>query len=52
MAEEKMSDKRSMPPDREVNLQELTVEQVEKMDDDELERIGQKKEKEDKAEKI
>ena len=48
MAEEKMSDKRSMPPDGEVNLQELTVEQVEKMDDDELERIGQKKKKKTK----
>ncbi|GKH49738.1 C4-dicarboxylate ABC transporter [Eubacteriales bacterium] len=52
MAEEKMSDKRSMPPDREVNLQELTVEQVEKMDDDELERIGQKKKKKTKRRKF
>ena len=52
MAEEKMSDKRSMPPDGEVNLQELTVEQVEKMDDDELERIGQKKKKKTKRRKF
>ncbi|PWM24282.1 MAG: C4-dicarboxylate ABC transporter permease [Oscillospiraceae bacterium] len=50
--DKKTPDSSAQTTEESIDLQHLTVEQVEKMDDDELERVGQKKKKKTKRRKL